>query len=91
MNIEKIMISLTIIAGILSLSMIFLTKNETISKTAAEDKRFIKIYEQNSGETLKIYYDKETKVMYLATQIYRGGGLTVLVDKNGKPLLYEEE
>jgi hypothetical protein len=29
--------------------------------------------------------------MYLVVNIYNGGGVTVLVDENGKPLLYEGE
>ena len=29
--------------------------------------------------------------MYLVSDIYKGGGITVLVDKDGKPLIYGEE
>ena len=37
-------------------------------------------------------YDKETKVEYFIFNYYKaGGGITVLVDKDGKPLLYGEE
>lgn len=37
-------------------------------------------------------YDKETKVEYFMFGDYRyGGGITVLVDKYGKPLIYGEE
>ena len=37
-------------------------------------------------------YDKETKVEYFMFGGYKiGGGITVLVDKDGKPLLYEGE
>lgn len=34
-----------------------------------------------------IVYDKETKVMYVVS---RTGTFTVMVDENGKPLLYKE-
>ena len=35
-------------------------------------------------------YDKETKVEYFMFGGFRnGGGITVLVDKDGKPLIYE--
>ena len=35
-----------------------------------------------------IMVDKETKVMYLTFNC--GGGMTVMLDANGKPLLWEE-
>lgn len=53
----------------------------------AEDDRFMKIESINGW----IYVDKETKVQYLFVKIGYGGGLTVLVDAEGNPLLYEEE
>lgn len=44
---------------------------------------------ETSGD-YKIYYDKETKVEYIK-EIGRDGGLTVRLDKNGKPMLYNEK
>lgn len=39
-----------------------------------------------------IVYDKDTKVMYsVSNGVYNGGTLTLLVDADGKPLLYTEE
>lgn len=38
-----------------------------------------------------VLYDKETKVMYLFVKNGYGGGLTVLVNADGTPMLYEEE
>lgn len=52
---------------------------------AREDDRFIQISSVDGW----IYVDKETKVQYLFIKRYNAGGLTILVDKNGKPLLYE--
>ena len=37
----------------------------------------------------QIFVDTETNVMYLYEGLGYGGGLTVMVDKNGKPLLWE--
>ncbi len=52
-----------------------------------KEKRFVKIYSQSMG-TMEIWVDKETGVNYL----YRnGGGLTVLLDENGKPVIHKEE
>lgn len=88
---KKIVISLLITAGIILTG--WLLKDVTISNNYAENGRFIRIYSQYSknGYGFRIYYDKETKVMYLISDIYKGGGITVLVDKDGKPLIYGEE
>ena len=85
----KIKISLLIIIGIVLTG--WLLKDVTISNNYAENERFIQIYNQSSKGGFRIYYDKETKVMYLISDIYKGGGITVLVDKDGKPLIYGEE
>ena len=86
---EKIITSLLIIIGIVLTG--WLLKDVTISNNYAENERFIQIYNQSSKDGFRIYYDKETKVMYLISAIYEGGGITVLVDKDGKPLIYGEE
>lgn len=52
----------------------------------AKEKRFIKIYSQNMGST-EIWVDKETGVNYLYRNGGYGGGLTVLLDKYGKPVI----
>lgn len=39
-----------------------------------------------SSSEVEIIRDKQTGVMYLARLVDRGVGLTVLVDKDGKPL-----
>ena len=85
---KKIIISLLIIIGIVLTG--WLLKDVAIPNVNATDDRFIEIYKQYS-KTFRIYYDKKTKVMYLVADIYKGGGITVLVDKDGKPLLYEGE
>ena len=86
---KKIRISLLIIIGIILTG--WLLKDLTISNNYAENERFIQIYNQFPKDGFRIYYDKETKVMYLISDIYKGGGITVLVDKYGKPLIYGEE
>jgi hypothetical protein len=37
----------------------------------------------------RIFVDTETNVMYLYEGLGYGGGLTVMFDKDGKPLLWE--
>lgn len=53
---------------------------------ATKDKRFEKIYSQSMG-TMEIWIDKETGVNYLYHQSGYSGGLTVLLDKDGKPVI----
>lgn len=53
------------------------------------DRRFAYV---NSEVYFDIYYDRETKVMYaISTCQYNKGNIVMLVDANGKPLLYEGE
>lgn len=42
-----------------------------------------------TGERVRIIVDRETKVMYFFDFRGRGAGLTVMVDANGKPLLWD--
>ena len=49
----------------------------------AKEKRFEKIYSQGAG-SIEIWVDKETGVNYLYHVSGYAGGLTVLLDKDGK-------
>ncbi len=52
----------------------------------AKEKRFKKVYSQDMG-TIEILVDKETGVNYLYRQSGYSGGMTVLLDKDGKPVI----
>ena len=52
----------------------------------AKEKRFEKIYSQGMGTTV-IFVDKETGVNYLFVQSGYAGGLTPLLDREGKPIV----
>ena len=52
----------------------------------AKEKRFVKVYSQGAGST-EIYVDKETGVNYLFHSSGYAGGLTVLLDEKGKPII----
>ena len=52
----------------------------------AKEKRFIKTYSQELGST-EIWVDKETGVNYLYHASGYSGGLTVLLDKDGRPVI----
>ena len=55
------------------------------------EERFIEIRTDDSalGSWTDIYVDKETGVMYLFVKNGYGGGLTVMVDEDGKPLIWK--
>lgn len=55
-----------------------------------KDNRFEKLYSQSMG-SMEIWVDKETGVQYLYRQSGYAGGLTVLLDKDGKPMIAEKK
>ena len=52
----------------------------------AKDKRFVKVYSQTGG-AVEIWVDEETGVNYLYRSSGYAGGLTPLLDKEGKPVV----
>ena len=57
-------------------------------RTAMDEKRFVRIYKQETLTTvLEILMDRETGVNYLYRRNGYSGGMTVLVDRDGKPLI----
>ena len=56
----------------------------------ADEKRFERIYHNGgglSGPSPTILVDKQTGVNYLFVQTGYGGGLTPLLDRDGKPVV----
>ena len=51
------------------------------------DKRFQRVYTQGVLSTMEIWVDRETGVNYLFYQSGQTGGLTVLLDREGKPVI----
>ena len=57
-------------------------------RTAMDEKRFVRIYKQDTLTTvLEIWMDRDTGVNYLYRRNGYSGGMTVLVDRDGKPLI----
>ncbi|WP_010234613.1 DUF6440 family protein [Clostridium arbusti] len=52
-----------------------------------ENKRFKVIYKQGLASSFKIIVDTETGINYLFTADGYAGGLTVLLDKDGRPVV----
>ena len=54
---------------------------------AKESKRFEKIYTQGALNGMEIWVDRETGVNYLFSYNGYAGGLTVLLDRSGNPVI----
>lgn len=53
----------------------------------SKDKRFIKTYSQGAISSVEVWVDRETGVNYMFVHDGNAGGLTVLTDKDGKPVV----
>ena len=53
----------------------------------AKNDRFEKVYSQGVLSTIEILVDKETGVNYIFCQSGNAGGLTPLLDRDGKPVI----
>ena len=54
----------------------------------ADDKRFVKTYSQGFWDrTMEIWVDRKTGVNYLVTAAGYCGGMSVLLDAYGKPVI----
>ncbi|OUN37164.1 xylan 1,4-beta-xylosidase [Faecalibacterium sp. An77] len=53
--------------------------------------RFKKVYTQGALDVLEVWVDTETGVNYLYHRTGNAGGLTVLLDKDGKPVVTPAE
>ena len=49
--------------------------------------RFEQIYSQGALNVMEIWVDKETGVNYVYRQSGNAGGMTVLIDRNGNPVI----
>lgn len=78
-----ILVFLVVILFIVTLIFGEDVKLETKTEEYPED-RFVKILDYGDNFVM---YDKETKVQYFASTT----GITVLLNQDGKPLLYEGE
>ena len=54
---------------------------------AFDEKRFERVYKQGAMSCVEIWVDKETGVNYIFHASGYSGGLTVLLDKDGKPVV----
>ena len=55
-----------------------------------KEERFKKIYSQGTVNVIEIWVDKETGVNYIYKETGYSGGMTVLLDSTGKPVITKE-
>ena len=55
-----------------------------------KEERFEKIYSQGIADAIEIWVDRETGVNYIYRQSGYSGGMTVLLDSLGKPVINKE-
>lgn len=53
----------------------------------SKEQRFEKVYTQGAMTTTEIWVDKETGVNYLFHACGTAGGMTPLLDRDGKPIV----
>ena len=85
---------LAIILSVVACCALFSGCSSTTEKieTSKLDERFLILKDTNSGLGFRsIIVDKETGVMYLFVGNGYRGGLTVMFDSEGKPLIYNGE
>ena len=57
----------------------------------SDGKRFERIFNQGTMNVMEIWVDRETGVNYLFHQCGYSGGLTPLLDENGKPVISRDK
>lgn len=88
----KKIIKVVLVSIVMSLIMIFSVgciENSPDNTITAGD-RFVILKERTTANTVYVeMYDKNTKVMYVYIKLAYSGSLTMLVDSDGSPLLYQ--
>ena len=56
-----------------------------------KEERFVKVYSQGMASATEILVDRETGINYLFHHQGNAGGMTVLLDKDGKPVVTKIE
>ena len=90
----------TLIGIILCIGLIFCFTACNTPANAAENTneesakslpRMVKVVDRHPADSMMIYVDTETRVMYAVYVSNAGATMTVMVDTEGKPLIWEGE
>jgi len=84
----SIMLALVVFTAIFAWVQAVKNSSNSTSVAAAQEESMFEIVEYHiTNPSIVIVYHKKTKVMYMMPE--NGSGATVMVDADGKPLLYE--
>ena len=86
MKVKRILLTIMLLITPIAISGCDNENNEN-NKITMND--FMRI--SNNIDDIVVFVHKETRVMYMFAKGTNRGGLTVMLDANGKPLLYEGE
>lgn len=87
-DMQKILCCILII--LLVLSCVACTEKTLDGKSIYKVGENISMIEVARSRDFAIYVHEQTKVMYLYETRYNRGGLTVMLDENGKPLIWNQ-
>lgn len=76
---------------VLIMPIMVLTGCTEDTKEIRENRFILVLFDKESGCYQNIYVDKETRVMYLFVRVANGGGVTVMLNADGTPMLWEGE
>ena len=62
-------------------------RNKKGADKMAKNDRFERVYAQGAINLIEIWVDKETGVNYIFRQSGNAGGMTPLLDRDGKPVI----
>ena len=77
-----------IIAVIVTATLLIAGCSDTANVSAGQENTMVLV---ESGRNYDIYADKDTGVMYLYIWQSYGGGLTVMLNADGTPKIWQEE
>lgn len=76
---------------IATITVLLFTGCDGAHLTETDQQETSRLYVIDNSMSYRIYVDKETKVMYLRTKQGSGEALCVMVDADGKPLMWRGE
>ncbi len=77
-----------ILAAILTATLLIAGCSDMANASAGQDNTMVLV---GSGQNYFIYADSDTGVMYLYITISTGGGLTVMLNADGTPKIWQGE
>ena len=77
-----------LITAIVTAALLIAGCSDTANASAGQENTMVLV---GSGQEYLIYADNDTGVMYLYIQISTGGGLTVMLNADGTPKIWQGE